>query len=245
MSFLFLWGLWACTTEPEPKPESKAKEVPSKEALVPSGPSLILDGESFQVDWDDGDTFSYVDPKTQKKVSARLNGFNTLESYGPVHQWGEWTAKELYDLAKEAGVFARAQIWTCTDTQKGGGYGRILVDCPDLRDAIIRAGLAHPFSVDQPAPEADLKALKFAIDTKAGIWAKGAPQKLITSLHSQAERDDKDAYNRVCDLTTGQCDVENHTDTYSTCQNVCLHDSCMLYVPYKERYGEQRASCLH
>ena len=245
MSLFFLWGLWACTTEPVPETAPTPEPSPQQKTAPPTGPQLKLDGQVWQVDWDDGDTFSYQDSKTQKKVSARLNRFNTLESYGPVHQWGEWTAKELYDLAKEAGVFARSQEWNCTDTQKGGGYGRILVDCPDLRDAILRAGLAHPFSVDQPAPAADLEALQFAIDAKAGMWAKGAPQKLITSLHSQDEKPDKEAYNRICDLKTGQCDVETHTDAYTSCQNVCLHDSCMIYVPYKERYGEQRAACLH
>ena len=24
-------------------------------------------------------------------------------------------------------------VWECADTKKGGGYGRVLVDCPGLR----------------------------------------------------------------------------------------------------------------
>ena len=76
------------------------------------------------------------------------------------------------------------------------------------------------------------------------MWSKGTPSKLITSLHSNDEREDKDAYNRICSLDNGHCVVENHTDIYNTCQEVCFYGSCMIYVPYKARYGEDRATCL-
>ena len=214
-------------------------------ATVKEKPAVLLDGTRLEVYWDDGDTFAAKDPNTGKKIKARLAGYNTLESYGPVHRWGEWTGAELYTLAKKAGTFASSQVWTCTDTKKGGGYGRILVDCPDLRKAILEAGLAHPFSVGEPAPAADLDAMRYAMKNQNGMWEKGAPTYLITSLHSQDEKPDKDAYNRICDFATGSCDKTPHKDVYATCSEICIQDSCMLYVPYKQRYGSNRADCLN
>lgn len=220
--------------------QSQKKSEPSAQ---PPAPTVILDGVSIAVEWDDGDTF-HGKTADGKKIKARLAGYNTLESYGPVHQWGEWTEKELYVFAKESGVFASKQVWECADTKKGGGYGRILVDCPGLRKAMLENGYAHPFSIGGPAPEADMQALHTGMENKAGIWAKGAPKSLITSLHSQDEKPDKDAYNRVCDLTTGECAEQEHTDVYETCQKVCVVDSCMTYVPYKVRYGDNKADCI-
>lgn len=221
-------------------------EITTKKPVVSSKKkegTLLLDGVEQTVFWDDGDTFSFSG-EDGKRVKARLKGLNTLESYGPVHQWGDWTEVELYSFATEGGTFASAQKWNCTDTQKGGGYGRILVDCPDFRKAILEAGLAHAFSVDQPAPAADVAAQQIGIEAQTGIWGKGVPKLLLTSLHSQDEDADKDAYNRVCNTETGQCDGVTHTETYETCQKVCQDDSCMIYVPYKQRYGANAADCL-
>ena len=225
-----LFFLFACLTP-------KKNDV----SLQPS--QVLLDGVVLNAKWDDGDTFSAIDPTTNTKIKARLAGFNSLESYGPVHRWGDWTAKELYLLAKEAGVFARSKGWECSDTQKGGGYGRLLVDCPALRKEILEAGLAHPFSIGEAAPEADLMAMQAGAAAKNGMWAKGHPSFLITSLHSQDEKPDKDAYNRVCDLSTGVCEVQTHQETYGVCQEVCIQDSCMIYVPYTKRY-RNKAVCL-
>jgi micrococcal nuclease len=225
----------------EKKIVSEAK-VPEKNE---GDAKILLDGKEVNVNWDDGDTFSVISTGAEKPIRARLNGFNTLESYGPVHQWGTWTEQELYLLAKQAGVFAAAKVWSCTDTKKGGGYNRILVDCPDLRKEILEVGLAHPFSIDGSAPAEDIASLQKAIDNSAGMWAKGAPTLLVTSLHSQDEKADKDAYNRVCDLRSGECKAETHTNVYEICEKVCVdNDSCMIYVPYSKRYGEQRAKCL-
>ena len=74
----------------------------------PGKSEILLDGRIYKVRWGDGDTFR-LKTLTGKKKSARLAGFNTLESYGPVHRWGEWTADELYQLANTAGVVAAAQ----------------------------------------------------------------------------------------------------------------------------------------
>ena len=124
------------------------------------------------------------------------------------------------------------------------GDGRVLVDCPELRKAMLESGYAHPFSIGGPAPEADLQAMRIGMENKAGIWGKGVPSVLITSLHSQDEKPDKEVYNRVCDLQTGECAERVHTETYETCQTVCIENGCMIYVPYKERYGDNRAECL-
>ncbi len=217
-----------------------------KKPSAPEGDSahVILDGVRVDVRWDDGDTFSWSDPDSGEKRKARLKGFNTLESYGPVHRWGEWTGAELYALAKAGGVEARSAVWTCQDTGESGGYGRRLVDCPDLRAYMLSRGLAHAFSVGNPAPDADLKVQAKAIKQGQGMWAKGVPEGLVSSLHSAAEKEDGTAYNRLCSLSTGQCDESPHSDTYETCQEVCMQGSCMLYVPYEYRYGESRADCL-
>ena len=109
---------------------------------APEGDSaqVLLDGALIDVRWDDGDTFSWRDAASGEKVKARLKGFNTLESYGPVHRFGDWTGAELYALAKEAGQVAGSAVWTCTDTGDGGGYGRRLIDCPDLRAYMLSQG---------------------------------------------------------------------------------------------------------
>ena len=218
-------------------------ETTSTQSVETSTPLVILDGVQLEADWDDGDTFSAVHPETQEKIKARLFGFNTLESYGPVHQWGEWTEQELYIIAKEAGVFARSKTWTCTDTKEGGGYGRKLVDCPDLRKEMLELGYAHPFSIGTTAPQADMEAMQKGITEKNGMWGKGAPKFLITSLHSQKEKPDKEVYNRVCDLSVGQCEEQVHNATYAVCEKVCFEDSCMTYVPFAQRY-RNKAECL-
>jgi hypothetical protein len=245
MIFLFL----ACQGTKTPQP-SISTTVP---VLVPVDgkedvqeevtTAVVLDGVSLDANWDDGDTFSAIHPETGNKIKARLSGFNTLESYGPVHRWGDWTSKELYGISKEAGVFARKKTWTCTDTKKGGGYGRLLVDCPDLRKEILEAGLATPFSIGSAAPQEDLDALNRGISAKNGMWVKGTPQFMISSLHSQDEKPDNDAYDRVCDMSTGACEKRLHQNTYEVCQEVCIEDSCMIYVPFSLRY-RNKAACL-
>ena len=228
---LSLTLLIACGPKLPPAPEGDSAQV-------------NLDGVLVDVRWDDGDTFSWHDPDSGEKLKARLKGFNTLESYGPVHRWGEWTGAELYARAKAAGTVAGSAVWTCHDTGDGGGYGRKLIDCPDLRQHMLAQGHAHAFSIDAPALDDDLAHQSVAIEKGRGMWAKGVPEGLLTSLHSSDERDDGSAYNRLCSLITGQCDKSNHTGTYTTCQEVCEQGSCMLYVPYKQRYGEGRADCL-
>lgn len=259
MRLLLLCSTIACGPKPAPPAPvepTRPPEAPSEEAPVlgasaeievldrgiDPGGRVELDGLMLDVRWGDGDTFSFTD-SSGDKVSARLMGYNTLESYGPVHRWAEWSGWELYGLAKEAGVLADARTWECTDTGGSGGYGRIAVDCPDLREALLIAGMAHVFAIDEPPPAGDLELQQQAIEAGAGMWAKGAPAGLLTSLHSASEG--REPYNRVCDLGTGMCPVQAHDQSYDSCEEVCVEEgSCMLYVPYEERYGPDRAACL-
>ena len=238
-----IWLIACVSKNSEPVENLPVVEVKQEVAKLQVHKTTVnLDGIEIEVKWDDGDTFHGVHPDG-RKIKARLNAYNTLESYGPVHQWGDWTSAEFYKIAKDSGVFASKTTWECMDTQQGGGYGRLLVDCPELRKQMLEQGYAHPFSMDGPAPATDLNALNIGIQNRAGIWAKGTPSVLITSLHSQDEKP-QDAYNRVCDMQTGECGKRVHTETYEVCQNVCIEDSCMVYVPYKSRYGDGKADCL-
>ena len=231
--------LIACTVKNPIPPQPSEEVVP----ITPTKPRVVLDGVELEVLWDDGDTFAAQHPHNGEKIKARLSGYNTLESYGPVHIWGNWTPEELYSIAKQAGELAKSATWTCTDTKKGGGYGRLLIDCPDLKTAMLKAGMAHVFSVNTSASQADIDAMRLGMEGKKGMWEKGVPRYLVTSLHSQSEKPDKDAYNRVCDLIMGICEPQIHQDTYEVCEKVCVEDSCMIYVPYFKRYRD-KADCI-
>ena len=89
-------------------------------------------GKPVPVRWGDGDTFTVVEGALKGKA-ARLVGYNTLESYGPVHRWGSWTGPELMRIAFEARDAAAADTWTCKKQRKKDSYGRLLIDCPDAR----------------------------------------------------------------------------------------------------------------
>jgi endonuclease YncB( thermonuclease family) len=196
------------------------------------------------VKWDDGDTFSVRPASKGKRIRARLKGYNTLESYGPVHRWGNWSQTELYAFAKQAGDVARSHPWICHTTGKPGGYGRITADCPGLRRRLLSDGLAHAFSIDQEPIPGDLLIQRESIKQSRGMWSKGAPEKIITSLHSSDEKYKKgNSYNRLCSTITGYADVEMHNDYYALCEEVCSGGSCMTYIPYKKRYGKSKVTC--
>jgi len=241
---LALLAFAACSTAPKTMDVDGDEPIQQAKPKAEAGPSQIkLDGLIVDVRWGDGDTFSFY--QFGKKKKARLAGFNTLESYGPVHRWGDWTAKELYGLAMKAGEVASARGWTCTKKPGGGGYGRLLVDCPVLKSELIAQGLAHAFSMKGPADEATMAIQLKSIETKQGMWAKGVPEGLITSLHSVDEKPGRsEAYNRVVNPRTGEAPGISHHQKYSVCQEVCVQGSCMTYVPYPQRYGKKRPDCL-
>lgn len=208
------------------------------------GSHIVLNGTSARVRWSDGDSFRILDGEFAD-TGVRLGGYNTLESYGPVHRWGEWTPAELYALARQAGDFASAGTWTCTTDGQRDHYGRLLVLCPGLTLAMVAAGFGHLFALDQPPAGDALAAQAGAQATHLGIWAKGVPTAIVTSLHSAAEGGDS-IYNRVVSTTDGSSTQVIHAETYETCQEVCVEEagSCLVYVPFDLRYGEARPPCL-
>jgi len=115
------------------------------------------------------------------------------------HQWGEWTYKELYVNAKQATLNARRQIWNCrVDDAQKDGYGRILAVCLDLGIDHLKKGYAHAYSIDKPADWRLIQAQREAIVKRRGMWAKGVPPQVLTSLHSADERPfNKKNYNRL------------------------------------------------
>jgi endonuclease YncB( thermonuclease family) len=221
--------------------------LPVAAALTPPKPTLpevngtvMLDGVETGVHWDDGDTFFVP----SSRLKARLHGYNTLESYGAVHRFGPGE-HALFAISKAATELARSQVWRCELQEGSGGYGRKRVDCPDLRKAMLEQGLAHVFTVGDVANEDDLKAQKVGVESRAGMWVKGAPRGIVTSVHSLDEKPDlKETYNRVMSLETGEAPKLMHKNTYAPCEWVCVEDACLLYVPYAMRYGPNKASCL-
>ena len=173
--------------------------TPPKPAAQETNGTVVLDGTSTHVKWDDGDTF--LVPTTGLK--ARLHGYNTLESYGAVHRFGPGE-DALFALAEKATALARSKPWVCSIQAGSGGYGRSRVDCPDLRKALLEAGLAHVFVVSGTAPPPDLAAQSVGMEARVGMWSEGVPRGIITSIHSMDEKEGQaSTYNRILDPMTG------------------------------------------
>ncbi len=211
---------------------------------------LTLDGTEYAVRWDDGDSFR-IDFGTRKGAKFRMLGYNTLEDYGPVHRWGGWKPAELFALAKKARLEAVSRRWTCTSSGKPDRYGRLLATCPDLAAHLVGAGLAMVFAVDGPADPKLLQLQLKAQQERAGMWLKGVPPKLVSSLHSADEEraeSGKHAYNRVVDTETGAATPVPHDQEFKDCDWICAgptdQQSCMLYVAFERRYGRNRPKCL-
>ena len=224
------------------------KKGPPKERHDAIG-FIVLNGERTEVRWSDGDSFSFKEGP-HKGHGTRLVGFNTLEAYGPVHQWGTWTPQELFALAKSSSQVAAAEEWVCSSDGKLDGYKRLLVTCPKLGVEMVRQGHAMAYAVDgAKADPAVLAAQAEAMKARRGMWEKGVTSGVITSLHSVGEDGDgeTEAYDRVVDTRTGQALKRKHGNRYESCQNVCLQtdgqQSCMVYVPFKHRYRSQ-PDCL-
>lgn len=204
---------------------------------------LYLDETRVRVYWNDGDSFRVLGGSRRGRLKARLMQFNTLENHGPVHRWGTWKAQELQKISWEATRVARQGHWHCQTIGSRDAYQRALVKCHDLAKALISRGLAHVYSVRGPGDAGLLRLQRQAQQRKVGMWAKGVPPYLLTSLHSARERRSS-TYNRLISTQTGASKKDRHSREYRTCQWVCTEGSCMLYVPFKKRYGRRRAWCL-
>lgn len=224
--------------------------------------TVFLDGKAAQVVFNDGDTFRVVSGPL-KGTRARTVGFNALESYGPIHVWGSWTARDLFKVSIKATGVAQKGTWHCTSTEDKDRYGRGLYYCSDLALELIRQGLAHVMLMSEtPKGTNLLRAQEQAIKGKLGIWAKGAPSYVLTSVHSDDEESgNSKAYDRFVSTVDGRSFVHNHRQTYEECEEVCSWpatiepsddlirkgediSSCMVYVPFQHRYGANRAECL-
>ena len=183
---------------------------------------VFLNGVPTPVFFNDGDSFRVLEGPL-KGTKARLAGFNTLESYGPVHQWGGWHAKELYAIAKMGTLNARRGVWNCSSEMEKDTYGRVLFVCLDLAEDQIRKGLAHVMSVTtEPGHPRLVEAQQDAINNKAGMWAHGVPEYVLTSLHSIDERSNRAyAYNRLVSSADGHSEKWMHQNKYEECQVVC------------------------
>jgi endonuclease YncB( thermonuclease family) len=204
---------------------------------------LSLDKKMVSVYFNDGDTFKILEGP-HKGSRVRIQGINTLESYGPVHSWVNTESKYLMTIANEATRLAQEGQWSCTLGKEKDTYGRLLAQCHDFAIVLLKAGLGHAYSIDNtPALEEYLKAQAKAQKSNLGMWKYGVPDYIITSLHS-SDKNKKNTYNRLISTKNGHSKKWFHETQYKICQWVCLDESCMLHVPYEQWYGNERAECL-
>ena len=240
----------ACRAAPEPRPPAPAAApLPSRAGGEPAPPAgqVVLDGVPTAVRWTDGDTFRARDGALAGRA-FRLEGVNALEGYGPVHRWGAWRPEELLERAREATRLARSRAWSCRLLPGGGGYGRELASCPDAARALVEAGLAMVFAVGGPPDAALVTAQRAAQARGAGMWARGVPPRILTSLHSAGEPGlAGEPYDRLVDTRSGRTALRRHRGGYATCEEVCVGSgpeaACLTYVPFERRYRE-RPRCL-
>jgi endonuclease YncB( thermonuclease family) len=206
---------------------------------------VLLDGAATDVRWTDGDTFRILSGSLRGR-SARLEGYNTLETYGPVHRWGTWSSAELLEIAHAASRFARSATWECTARGEEDRYKRLLVYCPRAAAELVRRGLAMVYAVGRPADPQLLGLQRDAQRRGSGMWAKGVPREIVTSVHSAVEGSGR-SYDRVVDTATGLTRERSHRASHAICQLVChgagADRSCMRYVPFERRY-RHRPWCL-
>jgi micrococcal nuclease len=241
-------GAWGSDASARPG----KRERPGK----PKRQSIVLDGLDERVNWNDGDSFRILGgPREGQK--ARLVGYNTLESYGPVHFWGDANGWDLYRTHKDATELAKSEPWECQSQGDVDGYGRILVLCPELRRRLISAGLAHVYAYGKEAADPELLELQMdAQNRRVGMWRFGIPRGIVTSVHSIDEPRDEDegggdaeprrkkSYNRIADTRTGKTWTVEHAAVFKPCDVFCHAGSCMLYIPFDVRYGDRRPRCV-
>ncbi len=232
-------ALAGCPRQPS-NPDSKTQA----EGVSPVAAGKVrLDGADVDVKWSDGDTFR-ITGGAHAGTTARLAGFNTLEDYGPVHRWGTWSREELHAIAREPEGFLSARGWTCSSSGKRDKYKRLLVDCADVAHALVGEGLAMVFAIDVAPSESLLNAQHAAQRSGKGMWKKGVPPSLVTSVHSVEEGR---GYNRIVNTQSGIAHVRAHQERYGVCEEVCEGGdpipACMLYVPFERRYTN-KPHCL-
>lgn len=206
-------------------------------AVVPRGAEgsayslAFINGVATRVHFNDGDSFrAFSGPYRGRQ--CRLAGFNTLESFAPAHQWGDWHPYELYINAKMATYNGIRGTWHCTTDGSTDIYDRVLMICPDLAVDQIRRGFAHAYNIDDtPARPAYLRAQQDAIRNRRGMWAHGVPDYVMTSVHSADEDRSREwQYNRLVSTRDAHTESMQHQDTYSECSWVC-NDEIRVDMP--------------
>lgn len=214
--------------------------------------SIILDNVEEHVNFNDGDSFRILDGP-RKGQKARLVGYNTLEAYGPVHFWGNANGWDLYRVNEKDIEVAKSEQWECESLGGADGYGRILVLCAGLRKKLVSEGLAHVYAYGDEVPDPELVELMIkAQGERRGMWRWGIPQAIVTSVHSIDEKDPdepvaknrKESYNRLADTRTGKTFAVKHDKVFKPCDVFCHSGSCMVYVPFNQRFGDERPACL-
>lgn len=183
---------------------------------------VFLNGVPTPVSFNDGDSFR-VQTGDYAGSQCRLSGFNSLESFGPGHQWGTWHPYELYINAKLATLNGRRGTWHCFTDGERDGYGRLLVECPDLIVDSVRRGYAHAYQPDDsPSRPEYLRAQQEAIRERRGMWAHGVPLFVMTSLHSLSEDPSREwHYDRLISTIDGHSESRRHRNNYGECQWIC------------------------
>lgn len=184
---------------------------------------VFINGRATPVYFNDGDSFRPMSGP-YKGSQSRLSGYNTLESFGPVHSWGTWTEKEMWVIAKLATKHAQHGVWHCETDGKKDGYGRLLMFCKDLAKSHIENGFASVMMVNEDAGDTELiDAQRSAINNRRGMWSHGVPTYVLTSLHSANEGGGKDGktYNRLVSTIDGHSEKWLHNDDYAECAKVC------------------------
>ncbi len=183
---------------------------------------VFINGRPTAVSFNDGDSFRPTDGELGGQ-QCRLVGYNTLETFGPAHQWGDWHPYELYIISKIATIHARRGTWHCSFDGQFDTYGRAALDCPDLAAEMIRYGYAMAYTIDdQPSRPEYLRAQREAIRERRGMWAHGVPEFVMTSVHSfDEDRDRPWHYNRMISTHDGHSESMQHRDTYGECQWIC------------------------
>ena len=209
---------------------------------------VFINGQATPVSFNDGDSFRPA-AGPYKGSQSRLAGYNTLESFGPVHSWGTWTETEMWVIAKLATKHAQKGVWNCETDGKKDGYGRLLMWCKDLAKSHIENVYAMAMTIDENAADSELVAAqKTAIANRRGMWAHGVPSFVLSSLHSTSEGGGKDGktYNRLVSTIDGHSERWLHTDDYKECAKVCresrrLTDGAMPVVAERLRALEGAA----
>jgi endonuclease YncB( thermonuclease family) len=164
--------------------------------------SVQLNGERVGVEWIDGDTFR-VAQGAFRGIKARLADVDALEMNRD-YRWGESAGPFGATIACEATHLASAQAWECTSTGRSDTYGRLIVSCAGLEEALVVRGLALAAAYHGRAREAEryLPAQERAKAGRAGMWAMGLPSRV--AIRASAAGEDGDGEVTAIDTRTGK-----------------------------------------